>query len=499
MLHQYGRVAGCLTLAFTVGLGLLLLLGAAAPRLAEAQIIQSFTLREFGLFTRDGAWDLYIYPGNPFGFGGAGARFNVNQVCAPSGGGGVFLSGGDGMGDLAMYTPGWPFPASSPLCDPDADDTLWFAYGSSLNALAPGFVPPRFTGRNFPLQPPSCSTVQEPVEGLFLVGRRSADRQGPDLSCQNRDPNFPIRTGNVLICSLAAPWVGPGAAPSIDFASCEFYATCSDRVLGPIVPRGSCAAAGIGTGATGTVVVTVNDARDGTLIPGAVVTRTRGGGSQVTDTNGQATFTGVLAGAPVEFSAGATGFVTATATTVPVANGTTGLTISLTPPPPPGQLRVVLNWGADPRDLDSHLTGPAVSGRFHVAYFARDAAEANLDTDDTSGFGPETITVTTFRPGVYRYSVHHFAGNGSICSTAGQISVNVFFGSSQVATFRPPSSGCIGGVNDVWVVFEFNPSIPSAGLVVQNTFYSSSSSGVVGTEVEGYDDDAALLRTLPAK
>jgi hypothetical protein len=119
----------------------------------------------------------------------------------------------------------------------------------------------------------------------------------------------------------------------------------------------------------------------------------------------------------------AAGFTTRT-DTIPIVNGeTTAVSIALVPitsctSGERGPITVVLTWGQTPRDLDSHLSGPDVvhGGRFHVAYYNLNPVEyASLDVDDTTSFGPETVTLTvssladeTFVPGEYRYWVHDF-------------------------------------------------------------------------------------------
>jgi hypothetical protein len=82
--------------------------------------------------------------------------------------------------------------------------------------------------------------------------------------------------------------------------------------------------------------------------------------------------------------------------------------------------QITLSWGAAPRDLDSHFTGPTPGSpatRFHVYYGGRgdlgQAPFAALDTDDTSSYGPEVITVSRMTAGRYRYSVHNYSGQAS--------------------------------------------------------------------------------------
>ena len=58
-----------------------------------------------------------------------------------------------------------------------------------------------------------------------------------------------------------------------------------------------------------------------------------------------------------------------------------------------GALRVVLDWGKNPADLDAHLVK---EGDYHISFqnmhISKDGT-AKLDRDDRTGFGPETITV----------------------------------------------------------------------------------------------------------
>jgi len=87
---------------------------------------------------------------------------------------------------------------------------------------------------------------------------------------------------------------------------------------------------------------------------------------------------------------------------------TTQRTYAVARPVGPGKLRMVLTWGENPRDLDSHLltsTGCQVSFRRKQC----PDGSASLDTDVTDGFGPETINVHSLRPGLYKYRVHAYS------------------------------------------------------------------------------------------
>jgi hypothetical protein len=225
----------------------------AADAQSQATVFQNITLREIitgsPIAGRDGIISAYIFPGSPYPFGNLGAGFAVGEVCAPGfdpNQGGVWLSAGQGFGDMIALTPtGSPFllgqvdpSGKTELCNPqDTDDTWWFGYGNSLN-LSP-LLAGRFFGNDDELQIPSCSSVPTPEEGILFLERRSADRQGSDLSCQNIDVNFPLRVGTVLICSFRNTWLnaaGQNLQPVLE--SCERYLACSNVPFGPVVARG---------------------------------------------------------------------------------------------------------------------------------------------------------------------------------------------------------------------------------------------------------------------
>jgi beta-lactam-binding protein with PASTA domain len=126
-----------------------------------------------------------------------------------------------------------------------------------------------------------------------------------------------------------------------------------------------------------------------------------------------------------------------------VAGQNTLVNFSLSPLLAQGELRLVLTWGQNPSDLDSHLWLPA-DVSYHVAYWRRGSLEecpfANLDTDDTSSYGPETITIRQrVRTGTYVYAVHHYSGIETLATSEAQ--VQVFDSSGLIAVFNVPTQG----------------------------------------------------------
>lgn len=149
------------------------------------------------------------------------------------------------------------------------------------------------------------------------------------------------------------------------------------------------------------------------------------------------------------------------------------------------EIRIVLTWGETPRDLDSHLIGKTPSNdSFNVYYsnkvYRYDSVEmANLDVDDTSSYGPETITILQDIYGTYIYAVHDYSNGGSNNSDKLSYSgatVRVFMGSNQVAEYHVPT----GQVGTYWTVFQMD----RAGNIVP----INSISNTKPTAVEGGDN-----------
>lgn len=84
-----------------------------------------------------------------------------------------------------------------------------------------------------------------------------------------------------------------------------------------------------------------------------------------------------------------------------------------------GSARIVLEWNAQHQDLDSYLWGNTDKGDDLYVNFrkrtceGRDGLLAELDVDDTNGYGPETITLNDLN-GVYTYSVVDYRTTGTL-------------------------------------------------------------------------------------
>lgn len=145
------------------------------------------------------------------------------------------------------------------------------------------------------------------------------------------------------------------------------------------------------------------------------------------------------------------------------SNPKTDFDFTITPLLAEDEIRIVLTWGDEPSDLDSHLIGRTPNDdTFNLyysdkQYYFNDIEMANLDVDDTSSYGPETITILENIHGAYTYAVHDYSHRSSSDSTALSLSgavVRVFVGSEQIGEYHVPTDQ----VGTYWTVFQISGS-----------------------------------------
>ena len=108
----------------------------------------------------------------------------------------------------------------------------------------------------------------------------------------------------------------------------------------------------------------------------------------------------------------------------------------------------------------------AANQTFHTFYSDKSASfdgieVCNLDVDDTTSYGPETITLKADGSSPYYYYIHRYAGSGSLATSEAQ--VRIYQGSALIGTFNVPSDGDTN--LDYWNVF----AIKNGELIVMNT------------------------------
>ena len=141
----------------------------------------------------------------------------------------------------------------------------------------------------------------------------------------------------------------------------------------------------------------------------------------------------------------ATDFSDYTNNQVVIASGETlTLDVSLSPTLVTGEMRIVLNWGESPADLDSYLTTPSIEGNEYTVYwnnkgFTTAAPYVTLDHDDLSAYGPETITLYKKFAGIYKYYVYNYSSSPDI--TTSNAVVQVYTDAGLVSSINIPTSG----------------------------------------------------------
>ena len=210
---------------------------------------------------------------------------------------------------------------------------------------------------------------------------------------------------------------------------------------------GNSAGGGGGGGAVGSVTGIVKNATNEVPIAGvAVCVRT---GALCTTTNGSGSYSiaNVPAG-PQTIDFTMTGFTTLAETVTITAGAAATQSTALSPQLAAGDMRIVLTWGASPSDLDSYLwvpNGTEISYRSTGSLSASPFAQ--LDADDTTGFGPETVTISQLTTGTYTFSVNALGGNFVPAETT----VRVYGSSGLLREFAAPA-----GSGDWWRVFTLN-------------------------------------------
>lgn len=134
--------------------------------------------------------------------------------------------------------------------------------------------------------------------------------------------------------------------------------------------------------------------------------------------------------------------------------------------------RVMLDWGPDPKDLDSHLLLPKNSSlkSRHVYYppsnkiakLKNGQTAAELDIDHTRSEGTETTTIYRYVKGTYKFAVRLYAGEGSI--GASEAIVELITNGCEKQQFHAP----VGCQNKWWYVFDMKYDGTSLQLITKN-------------------------------
>ena len=208
------------------------------------------------------------------------------------------------------------------------------------------------------------------------------------------------------------------------------------------------------------------NALDGKEIPNAAI-EIKGIGSYTTDEGGKIRFAAPEEDGAYPFRFQAAGFITSDFQFELMAGALFSRRFSVSPQMDIRYLRIVLEWGSEPRDLDAHFLK---EGIYHISYRdMRTSVDGNgvLDRDDMDGYGPETITVKEISKDVsYRFYVHDFTDQhdqASLKLSGSRAVVRVFGEGKLLQTFYVPKQ--VKGTR--WDVF----SIHNGAIVSINKLY----------------------------
>lgn len=156
-------------------------------------------------------------------------------------------------------------------------------------------------------------------------------------------------------------------------------------------------------------------------------------------------------------------------------------------------LRVVLQWGKEPRDMDLHaywgnLNQYDYSKHIYWRKANRDGGNSPiwLDVDDVNGYGPETITLNKREDGKeYVFFVHRYAGMKMNTQRAKELHVFVYIGSSLIRKYDLPQN--LAQSMGAWIPFVIDKE---GKIVDKNVFVAENE---IASKGFGYDY-AGLLK-----
>lgn len=154
-------------------------------------------------------------------------------------------------------------------------------------------------------------------------------------------------------------------------------------------------------------------------------------------------------------------------------------------------MRIVLNWGKNPLDLDSHLSYK----NQHIYWDNKQGLAANLDVDDVDSYGPETVTIDKKLDGQYYvYSVHDYSNrerpNTNSLSNS-QAKVMVYAGESLIRSYYVPTTK----TGNLWTVFRISPEgeIQDINRISGTTVGASQ----IGSSVSNYQNQSTRVNIVP--
>ena len=158
------------------------------------------------------------------------------------------------------------------------------------------------------------------------------------------------------------------------------------------------------------------------------------------------------------------------------------------------EMRIVLNWGRYPDDLDAHLAFE----NSHVFFSGKTGADAQLDVDQVQGFGPETITITRRHPGTrYVFGVQSFSDKREPTSAALSSSgakVFIYVGRTLVRSYYVPHDR----IGNMWTVFALSEEGEIQDINTMSGITASTSADLTTQRLFGAEPGVRVASRTPA-
>jgi len=247
---------------------------------------------------------------------------------------------------------------------------------------------------------------------------------------------------------------------------------------------------------TGTTNVTIKDAFNGSILTSGYISLREGQNNksgevtQTINSGGETSLELVLFPGTYTIESGANGYTTSYSTVTIIGDTSINKEVSISPVLAEDQLRAVLTWGEFPRDLDSHLIKKIDGIESYHVYYSNQAptnADASLDADDTSSYGPETITINNIdSSAIYTYYIYNFSGGEDSVLPDSGAKIDIYSGDISQTLFIPNQGG------QYWKVFE----------IVNGEIVSCTQNCVRDTDddiARSINSEALIFKNLPIK
>jgi hypothetical protein len=236
-----------------------------------------------------------------------------------------------------------------------------------------------------------------------------------------------------------------------------------------------CGGCGCGDDETASLSGRVLDAVSGGGLSGVFVTA--GGDTAYTDPNGAYAFDDIEPGT-VHVVAGTDGYYTYETDIVLEGGDEVERDFPLAPESNTWEYRFIVWWGDEPADLDAHLWPPSNLREGYHIYSGEPGSlvqepYAALVRNDTSGYGPEIMTIrpnnpggwpVTYYDGEFQFAVRHRSGGSTIPASGAW--VEIYHEDDLIETIEAPA----GTAHEGWYWYVGSLNCGTGAWTLANTY-----------------------------